>query len=95
MKTQTDGRDFYIPRFVKIGSGIQNLIRGNSQTHRKHGYLTSLLLMFTNKETRLKKQGISNQRRTNMQASLSSGSLVVPLIPISDTRLHHKLENFT
>jgi hypothetical protein len=24
----------YIPRFIKIGSGIQKLMRGNSQTHR-------------------------------------------------------------
>jgi hypothetical protein len=28
----------YIPSFLKIGSGIQNLIgRGDSQTHRQHG----------------------------------------------------------
>jgi hypothetical protein len=45
--TQTDGEGFmkyavemgsvamiYIPSFMKIGSGIQKLIRGDSQTHR-------------------------------------------------------------
>jgi hypothetical protein len=27
----------YIPSFIKIGSGIRKLIRGDSQTHRQHG----------------------------------------------------------
>jgi hypothetical protein len=34
----------YIPSFIKIGSGIQrNEKRGDSQTHRQHGDLISLL----------------------------------------------------
>jgi hypothetical protein len=27
----------FIPRFINIGSGIQKLIREDSQTHRQHG----------------------------------------------------------
>jgi hypothetical protein len=33
----------YIPIFIKIGSGIQKLIEGNSQIYRRHGDLMSLL----------------------------------------------------
>jgi hypothetical protein len=33
----------YIPSFIKIGSGIQKLIGGDSQTHRQHGDRISLL----------------------------------------------------
>jgi hypothetical protein len=47
------GTMIYIPSFIKIGSGIQKLIRGDSQTHRKNGNLKSLLF-FQNKESRLK-----------------------------------------
>jgi hypothetical protein len=36
-----------IPSFVKIGSGVQKLIGGNSQTHRQHGDLISLLPFFS------------------------------------------------
>jgi hypothetical protein len=42
-----------IPSFIKIGSGIQKLVRGNLQTHRQHGDLISLL-----QESRLKKNTI-------------------------------------
>jgi hypothetical protein len=38
------GAMIYIPSFVKIGSGIQKLIRGD--THRQHGDLISLLLFW-------------------------------------------------
>jgi hypothetical protein len=31
------GATIYIPSFIKIGSGIQKLIRGDTQTHRQHG----------------------------------------------------------
>jgi isopenicillin N synthase-like dioxygenase len=44
----------YIPSFIKIGSAIQKLIRGDIQTHRKHGDCISLLLLFQNKESGLK-----------------------------------------
>jgi hypothetical protein len=41
------GAMIYIPSFIKIGSGIQKLMRGGgSQTHRQHGDLISLLLFF-------------------------------------------------
>jgi hypothetical protein len=33
----------YIPSFINIGSSIQKLIGGNSQTHRQHGDRMSLL----------------------------------------------------
>jgi hypothetical protein len=37
----------YIPRFIQIDSGIQKLTVGDSQTHRQHGALISLLLFFS------------------------------------------------
>jgi hypothetical protein len=36
----------YIPSFINAGSGIQNLIRGNTQTHRQHGDRISVLSIF-------------------------------------------------
>jgi hypothetical protein len=42
-----------IPSFIKIGSGIQKLIMGDTQTHRQHGDRISLLSVFQNKEIRL------------------------------------------
>jgi hypothetical protein len=68
------GAMIYTPRFIKIGLVIQKLIWGDSQTHRKHGDLISLLLLFKNKESRLINEAFPNQRRSNMQASLSYGS---------------------
>jgi hypothetical protein len=52
------GAMVYIPSIIKIGSGIQKLIRG-IQRHRQHGDLISLLSFFQNKEIRLKiKRGL-------------------------------------
>jgi hypothetical protein len=48
------GAMIYIPSFIKIGSGIRKLIRRDSKTHRPHGDLISLLLLFQNKERKLK-----------------------------------------
>jgi hypothetical protein len=48
------GAMVYIISFIKIGSSIQRLIEGDSQTHRQHGDLISLLLFFQNKENALK-----------------------------------------
>jgi hypothetical protein len=48
------GAMIYRATFIKIGFGIQKL-RGDSQAHRQHGDLTSLLLFFPNQESRLKK----------------------------------------
>jgi hypothetical protein len=39
------GPKMFTPRFVKIGSGIQKLISGDTQTHRQHGDLICLLLL--------------------------------------------------
>jgi hypothetical protein len=37
----------YIPRFIKIGSGIQNLMQGkDSQTYRQHDDLISFFNFF-------------------------------------------------
>jgi hypothetical protein len=47
------GAMIYVPSFIKIGSGIQKLIRG-IRRHRQHGDDISLLLFFQNKESRLK-----------------------------------------
>jgi hypothetical protein len=41
----------YVPSFIKIGSGIEKLIRG--YTHRQQRDLISLLYFFQNKESRL------------------------------------------
>jgi hypothetical protein len=40
----------YTPNFIKIGSGIQKLMGGgrNLRTHKQHGDLISLLLLFQN-----------------------------------------------
>jgi hypothetical protein len=37
------GAMIYIPSFIKIGSGIQKLITGDTYVHRRHGYRISLL----------------------------------------------------
>jgi hypothetical protein len=44
----------YILSFIKIGSGIHKLIRGDTQIHEQHGGRVSLLLFFQNDESRLK-----------------------------------------
>jgi hypothetical protein len=48
------GSMIYIPSFIKIGSTIQKLVRGNTQRHRQHGDHLSLLFFFQTKEGRLK-----------------------------------------
>jgi hypothetical protein len=44
----------YIPSFIKVGSAIQMLIQGDSQTHRQNGERINLLSLFQDKESRLK-----------------------------------------
>jgi hypothetical protein len=44
----------YVPSLIKIGTDIQKLVRRDSQTHRQHGDPIRLLLVFQNKERRLK-----------------------------------------
>jgi hypothetical protein len=45
----------YIPSFIRIGSGIQQLIGGiHKQTHRPHGDCTGPFLFFQNKGSKLK-----------------------------------------
>jgi hypothetical protein len=54
------------PSYIKICSGIQKLIDGNgedSQTHREHGDRISLLSLFQNRESRLKKLTNDSKRR--------------------------------
>jgi hypothetical protein len=46
----------YIPSFINIGSGIQELIEGGDKyTDIQISYLISLLLFFQNDESRLKR----------------------------------------
>jgi hypothetical protein len=40
------GAMIYIPSFIKTVSGIYKSIWEDTQTHRRHGDLTSLLLFF-------------------------------------------------
>jgi hypothetical protein len=40
------GAMIYIPSFVKIGSGIQKLMRGDTQKYRQHGDRISLFSFF-------------------------------------------------
>jgi hypothetical protein len=44
----------YIQSYIKIGSGIQKLIRGIHKIHRQHGDIISLLLLFQNMKSMLK-----------------------------------------
>jgi hypothetical protein len=47
------GAMIYISKFLMIGSGVQKLMGGDTQTHRQHGDLISLLLfLFQNRESR-------------------------------------------
>jgi hypothetical protein len=48
------GAMIYVPSFIKIGGGIQKLIRGYTDTAaRQHGDFISLLLFFNNKKSGL------------------------------------------
>jgi hypothetical protein len=49
----------YIPSFIKTGSGIQKLIRGDTQTHRQHGDLISQLSFLQNNNSGLKMGGVN------------------------------------
>jgi hypothetical protein len=40
----------YIPRFIRIGSGIQKIIGGIHRHTRQHGDLINLRLFFQNKD---------------------------------------------
>jgi hypothetical protein len=50
------GAMIHISNFIKTGSGLQNSMGGNIQTHRQGGDRTSILLFFQNKGHRLKSQ---------------------------------------
>jgi hypothetical protein len=48
------GAMIYIPSIINIGSGIEKLIEGDTQTHRQHGDRIRLLsFSFQNKGCRL------------------------------------------
>jgi hypothetical protein len=48
------GAVIYVPSFIKIGSGVQKLIAGNTQTHtRTATCYHKPTLFFQNKESRL------------------------------------------
>jgi hypothetical protein len=46
----------YLGSFIKIGSGIQKLIRGDSQIYRQNGDHISLLFFFQNRDCRLESE---------------------------------------
>jgi hypothetical protein len=48
------GAMIYKQRFIEVGSGVQRLIFGDTQTHRQQGDLISLLQFLQNKKSRLK-----------------------------------------
>jgi hypothetical protein len=50
------GAVIYVKNFIKIGSGIQKLIGGYTDTHRQRSDLISLLNFLLNKESRLKRK---------------------------------------
>jgi hypothetical protein len=54
------GAMIHTPSFIKIGSDIQNLIGGATQTHRHHGHRTSLIVFFSN----IRKVGKNKQRKS-------------------------------
>jgi hypothetical protein len=44
----------FLPTFIKTGSALENLDRGDIQIHKQHGDRVSLLLFFQNMGSRLK-----------------------------------------
>jgi hypothetical protein len=49
------GAMIYIPSFMKIGPGVQKLLKRDTQTHRQHDDLISILVfLFQNNECNLK-----------------------------------------
>jgi hypothetical protein len=48
------GAMVYIPSFIKIGSAIHRLIRGDTQAHGQHRDCIHLLSLFKSKESRQK-----------------------------------------
>jgi hypothetical protein len=57
------GAVIYVPRFIKIGSGIQKLISGNTHTHRQQRDLISLF--FQNKESMMIRKQMRGKRKYN------------------------------
>jgi hypothetical protein len=66
------GAMIYIPNFIKIGSAIQKFIRGETQTHRQHGDLISLLLFFQNMKSRLNRLLLVNTENRGYKTNYSN-----------------------
>jgi hypothetical protein len=47
------GAMIYMPSFRETGSGIQKLMRGDTQAYRQHGDHIRLLSFFQNKESKV------------------------------------------
>jgi hypothetical protein len=60
-----------MPTFIKIGSGLQTLIWGDTQIHRQYGDHINLLLFLQNKESTLKSTKTENVPRSNKQTVIS------------------------
>jgi hypothetical protein len=65
----TSGGMISIPSFIKTGSGIQKFIGRDSQAHRQHDDLISLLLFF------FSKYGKAKNKRRLMRSNYSTCAL--------------------
>jgi hypothetical protein len=80
-----------IPSFIKSGPGIQNLTGVDSQTHRQHGHLISLILFVQNKESRLKTSRSSHRgRKTQTQQRPASRRIKTTLFNINKPQTNKK-----
>jgi hypothetical protein len=63
------GAMIYMPSFIQIRSGIQQLLGGlQVHTHRHHGGLISIILSFKNKANRIKCfRGQQNKKQTSLK----------------------------
>jgi hypothetical protein len=61
----------YVPSFIKIGSGVQKLMGGDTQTHTQKRDLKCLLYFFQNKESKLKME--NSAKRSNIPGAINQG----------------------
>jgi hypothetical protein len=53
----------HIPSFIRAGSAIQKSRERNIQIYKQHGDLISMILIFKNEESRIKRKKSEQQRR--------------------------------
>jgi hypothetical protein len=79
----------HVTNFIKIGSGIQKLIRS---IHRQHGDLISPYLFFLNKESRLKIRTLAS---AGLRICLSESPNVTTREPLNGISGNFLSEKFT